>query len=95
MVFNEKVTISLKLNDLTMEYEDLRNYLNSYLETNPTSVVLDFSQIEVISSVALGTLVGFTNRVRGLGIAVEAINVSPRLRQILRLVSLDRVFGSL
>ncbi|WP_225913709.1 STAS domain-containing protein [Leptospira yasudae] len=78
-----------------MEYEDLRNYLNSYLETNPTSVVLDFSQIEVISSVALGTLVGFTNRVRGLGIAVEAINVSPRLRQILRLVSLDRVFGSL
>ncbi|RHX80967.1 anti-sigma factor antagonist [Leptospira yasudae] len=95
MVFNEKVTISLKLNDLTMEYEDLRNYLNSYLETNPTSVVLDFSQIEVISSVALGTLVGFTNRVRGLGIAVEAINVSPRLKQILRLVSLDRVFGSL
>ncbi|WP_240009098.1 STAS domain-containing protein [Leptospira yasudae] len=78
-----------------MEYEDLRNYLNSYLETNPTSVVLDFSQIEVISSVALGTLVGFTNRVRGLGIAVEAINVSPRLKQILRLVSLDRVFGSL
>ncbi|TGK24885.1 anti-sigma factor antagonist [Leptospira yasudae] len=95
MVFNEKVTISLKLNDLTMEYEDLRNYLNSYLETNPTSVVLDFTQIEVISSVALGTLVGFTNRVRGLGIAVEAINVSPRLKQILRLVSLDRVFGSL
>ncbi|MCG6167034.1 STAS domain-containing protein [Leptospira sp. FAT2] len=89
------MTISLKLNDLTMEYEDLRNYLNSYLETNPTSVVLDFSQIEVISSVALGTLVGFTNRVRGLGIAVEAINVSPRLKQILRLVSLDRVFGSL
>ncbi|WP_246836118.1 STAS domain-containing protein [Leptospira yasudae] len=78
-----------------MEYEDLRNYLNSYLETNPTSVVLDFTQIEVISSVALGTLVGFTNRVRGLGIAVEAINVSPRLKQILRLVSLDRVFGSL
>ncbi|PJZ55639.1 anti-sigma factor antagonist [Leptospira barantonii] len=95
MVFNEKVTISLKLNDLTMEYEDLRNYLNSHLEKNPTGIVLDFSQIEVISSVALGILVGFTNRVRGLGIEVEVENVSPRLKQILRLVSLDRVFGSI
>ncbi|WP_244284646.1 STAS domain-containing protein [Leptospira barantonii] len=56
---------------------------------------MDFSQIEVISSVALGILVGFTNRVRGLGIEVEVENVSPRLKQILRLVSLDRVFGSI
>ncbi|PJZ52272.1 anti-anti-sigma factor [Leptospira adleri] len=95
MVFNEKVYISLKLNDLTLEHEEFRNYLNSFLEKNPTCVVLDFSNIEVISSVALGVLVSFANRVRSLGVDVETVNVSNRLKQILKLVSLDRVFGAL
>ncbi|RHX87011.1 STAS domain-containing protein [Leptospira stimsonii] len=95
MVFNEKVYISLKLNDLTLEHEELRNYLNSFLKENPTCIVLDFSNIEVISSVALGVLLSFVNRVRSLGIDVETVHVSHRLKQILKLVSLDRVFGAL
>ncbi|WP_338063564.1 STAS domain-containing protein [Leptospira adleri] len=78
-----------------MEHEEFRNYLNSFLEKNPTCVVLDFSNIEVISSVALGVLVSFANRVRSLGVDVETVNVSNRLKQILKLVSLDRVFGAL
>ncbi|AOP33168.1 anti-anti-sigma factor [Leptospira tipperaryensis] len=95
MVFNEKVYISLKLNDLTLEHEEFRIFLNSFLEKNPTCIVLDFSDIEVISSVSLGVLVSFANRVRSLGINVETVNVSNRLKQILKLVSLDRVFGTL
>ncbi|XDD51067.1 STAS domain-containing protein [Leptospira sp. WS92.C1] len=95
MVFNEKVYVTLKLKALTTDHEELRKYLNSFLEKKTSCIVLDFAEIDVITSVVLGVLVGFSNRVRSFGIEVEIINISTRLKQILRLVSLDRVFGFL
>ncbi|TGK34474.1 anti-sigma factor antagonist [Leptospira gomenensis] len=95
MVFNEKVYVSMKLKDFAMDHDEFRNYLNSHLEKNPSCVVLDFAEVEAVTSVALGVLVGFSNRLRALGIELESVNVSDRLKQILRLVSLDRAFGPL
>ncbi len=78
---------------LNGDHENLRAYLNSHLEGGPVSVLLDLSDVQVLTSVALGSLVAFANRLRGQGSTLETINVSEKLLEIIKLVSLDQALG--
>ncbi|TGJ99044.1 anti-sigma factor antagonist [Leptospira langatensis] len=78
---------------LNGDHEALRTYLNSHLEGSPNSVILDLDEVQVLTSVALGSLVAFANRLRGMGISLETINVSSKLLEIIKLVSLDQSLG--
>ncbi|TGK08064.1 anti-sigma factor antagonist [Leptospira semungkisensis] len=78
---------------LNGDHEALRTYLNSYLEGNPSSVILDLDEVQVLTSVALGSLVAFANRLTVQGVSLETINVSPKLLEIIKLVSLDQSLG--
>lgn len=90
---SEPILIQVNYEILNGDHEDLRAYLNSYLEGNPRSVVLDLGEVQVLTSVALGSLVAFANRLRSQGIALETINVSDKLLEIIKLVALDQALG--
>ncbi|EPG76309.1 STAS domain protein [Leptospira fainei serovar Hurstbridge str. BUT 6] len=88
-----KIVITLNYEVLNADHEDLRAFLNSHLEGSPTHVVLDLKEVQVLTSIALGALVAFANRLRSQGMKLETINVSPKLLEIIKLVSLDQALG--
>nr|WP_245915539.1 STAS domain-containing protein [Leptospira johnsonii] len=90
---SEPMLIKVDYEILNGDHETLRAYLNSHIEGNPASVILDLDEVQVLTSVALGTLVAFANRLRGQGVLLETINVSPKLLEIIKLVSLDQALG--
>ncbi|PJZ69341.1 anti-anti-sigma factor [Leptospira perolatii] len=87
------VVIKLNYEILNEDHESLRNYLNSYILENPKSVTLDLKEVQILTSIALGALVAFANRLKGQGIPLETINVSSKLQEIIKLVSLDQILG--
>ncbi|WP_232218523.1 STAS domain-containing protein [Leptospira wolffii] len=89
----EPILIQVNYDILNGDHEDLRAFLNSHLEGNPSSVILDLSDIQVLTSVALGSLVAFANRLKGQGISLETINVGDKLLEIIKLVALDQALG--
>ncbi|TGK06387.1 anti-sigma factor antagonist [Leptospira fletcheri] len=89
----ERVVISLNYEVLNGDHEDLRAFLNSHLEGSPSLVVLDLQEVQVLTSIALGALVAFANRLRSQGTRLETVNVSPKLLEIIKIVSLDQTLG--
>jgi anti-anti-sigma factor len=58
-----------------------------------TKVVLDLSEIWALSSLALGILANFQQRVEAGGGHVKLCGLNPNLRQVLRMTKLDQIFA--
>jgi len=54
--------------------------------------VVDFVQLEYISSAGLGMLLGIQKRMVETGITLKLINMNRHIREIFRMAGFDRIF---
>ena len=55
-------------------------------------IVLDFANVEHLSSRALGTLISLLKRVRGVNGELGLCNIAPRIFDVFRITRLDKSF---
>jgi anti-sigma B factor antagonist len=84
------VTCSGRLVD-GAESSALQQHLNDLISENP-SIVLHLGEIEFIDSSGLGLLVRFLNRARNARGHLSVCAVSPKIRDVLNITRLNRVF---
>jgi anti-anti-sigma factor len=57
-----------------------------------TSSVIDFGELEYISSAGLGMLLGIQKRLMETGGTLKLINMNRHIREIFRMAGFDRIF---
>jgi anti-sigma B factor antagonist len=72
---------------------DLRPVLNRLLEDQRLEVTVDLSELRLIDSSGVGTLVSLYKRVRAAGGVVRFVGVTSQPLVIFKLLRLDIVFG--
>ena len=72
---------------------DLRPVLNRLLEDQRLAVTVDLSELRLIDSSGVGTLVSLYKRVRAAGGVVRFVGVTSQPLVIFKLLRLDIVFG--
>jgi anti-sigma B factor antagonist len=72
----------------------LRDRLVSSIEQGQRSILLDVSQVSYMDSMLLGELVNAYVTAVKRGATLKLINVTSRLRELLRVTKLDRVLPS-
>ena len=72
----------------------LRDRLVSSIEQGQRSILLDVSQVSYMDSMLLGELVNAYVTAVKRGATLKLINVTSRLRELLRVTRLDRVLRS-
>src|SRR5215471_5898922 len=72
----------------------LRDRLVSSIEQGQRSILLDVSQVSYMDSMLLGELVNAYVTAVTRGARLKLINVTSRLRELLRVTKLDRVLQS-
>ena len=65
-----------------------RDFLNAM--ENPS--LIDFSDLDYISSAGLGVLLGTQKRLTDSGKGLKLINMSKHIREIFRITGFDRIF---
>jgi anti-anti-sigma factor len=73
-------------------YEKIEQTIDPELKESPKKIVLDFSKTESIFSSGLGVIVRVQKRVSELGGQLFLVNFSPRLKDALEAVGLERIF---
>jgi anti-anti-sigma factor len=73
-------------------YEKIEKTIAPELKESPKKIVLDFSKTENLFSSGLGVIVRLQKRITELGGILFLVNFSPRLKEALEAVGLDRVF---
>jgi len=71
---------------------ELRQHVMSAVSKGQHHLVLDLSGVDFIDSFGLGVLIGSLKRVRLLGGDLRLVVTEPRVRRVLELCDLDRVF---
>lgn len=66
--------------------------VNNVLESITENCVIDFKDLEYISSAGLGLLVKTYTKLRGLGKSIELINLNKHVSEVFRYAGLDKVF---
>ena len=67
--------------------------LNEAVEGKPTpQLILDFGNVEHLSSAALGILITMNNRVKDVGGKMCLANIRPQIFEIFKITKLDRIF---
>jgi anti-sigma B factor antagonist len=72
----------------------LRDRLVSSIERGQTSILLDVGQVSYMDSLLLGELVQAYVATVKRGATLRLINVTSRLRELLRVTKLDRILGA-
>jgi anti-sigma B factor antagonist len=67
--------------------------LDRALEEEQGNVLVDFSRINYIDSTGIGELVGFLGRFRDRDRKLILVNPSDRIRKLLAIAQLDRLFS--
>jgi anti-anti-sigma factor len=75
-----------KVRDLSTQLEDLET-------TGEERLLVDFSEIEHLTSQGLSELISLNKKVRARGGGLTLVNLSPAIFEVLRATRLDRVFG--
>jgi anti-sigma B factor antagonist len=84
------VSVSGELDLYTAEH--VRNGIDEADAVGADTVVLDLSESSFIDSTALGVLVQETKRLEGRGHSLVLVTNDPRIRRVLEVTGLDRVF---
>lgn len=69
--------------------EILKQKLAAIHDENPTRVILDMSQLNYVTSVALGTLISFVEKRQKAGGKVQFVSLQPDVSRILEIAHLD------
>ena len=62
-------------------------------ETKAPKLILDFGNVEHLSSAALGILITMNKKVQDLGGGMSLANIRPAIFEIFKITRLDRVFS--
>lgn len=79
--------------DFGFEVDDIQTALNALVAKRPEVVVLDLGGLTMISSLLLGALVGLRRSVVRGGGEIRMRACAPLVRDVLRRVQLDTLFG--
>jgi len=90
VVVNAQVRVTAEGDSVTR----LRDRLVSSIEQGQRSILLDVSQVSYMDSMLLGELVQAYVTAVKRGARLNLINVTSRLRELLRVTKLDRVLQS-
>jgi anti-sigma B factor antagonist len=66
--------------------------LDNVLRKEKTNVVINFSRINYIDSTGMGELIGYLSKFSGENRQVVLVNPSGRIRRLLEVVRLDKIF---
>jgi anti-anti-sigma factor len=79
--------------DFGFEIDDIQTAFNTLVAKRPEVVVLDLGGLTMISSLLLGALVGLRRSVVRSGGEIRMQACAPLVRDVLRRVQLDTLFG--
>jgi len=68
------------------------NVARDFLSAMGDSLVVDFAELDYISSAGLGVLLGIQKRLVDSGKSLKLINMSKHIREIFRITGFDRIF---
>ena len=83
---NEKVLLSGRLDASQVGKAD------SVLQNVTKSCVIDFTELDYISSAGLGVLIALRKRLGGDGHSVKIINMNKHIRDVFRYAGMDKIF---
>ena len=67
--------------------------ISSLIETNPNPrVLIDFKNVEHLSSAALGTLINVNNKIRQKDGILRLATIAPQLLEVFKITKLDHLF---
>ncbi len=72
-------------------FPKLEESLNDFQKENCHKVVLDCTELDYMSSAALGILIGFTRKSREEGGDLKLINLSPKIYNIIELLGFHKI----
>ncbi|MFT5121942.1 MAG: anti-sigma B factor antagonist [Kiritimatiellia bacterium] len=72
-------------------FPKLEDALQSLVDQQRTRVILDCSNLEYISSVGLGALIGFARRARENNGDLKLVNLSERIYNIIELLGFQKI----
>lgn len=81
-----------KILDATSIEQMHRDLIRLLDETQDKKLLLDFTQVQFMSSAALGMLIRVHKKCRERGIALKLCSIAPQIIQVFKVTSLDRVF---
>ena len=79
--------------DFGFDVDDVQQAFNTLVAKRPEVVALDLGGLTMISSLMLGALVGLRRSVVRQGGEIRMIACAPLVRDVLRRVQLDTLFG--
>jgi anti-anti-sigma factor len=77
---------------LVDENEDIKKAFTDLLDAGNKNIILDLAQTFYISSLVLASLVFMQKRALGAGGKLLICNINPRVKEILEVTNLDKVF---
>ena len=87
-----QVTIALE-GDFTSELlNDFRSTVQQEIDAGNTSLTIDFTDAVIIDSMGIGCLVATHNTLKQKDGTLQLINVPENLRDVLKIMRLDRIF---
>ena len=90
---NGLITIALEGDFNSAILNDFRAVILNETEAGNMSFKIDFNGAELIDSMGIGCLVATYNALRHKGGTLELINLPENLKDILRVVRLERIFA--
>ncbi len=85
----ESQTIYIKGNFDTSRAEEVK----SVFEEVKTSVKVDMSELNFISSSGIGIMVMALQKLKGIGENIELVNLNDNIKKVFRVSMLDKVFN--
>lgn len=74
------------------EMDAFEKYSDRLSSSKPSLVILDFSELSIMSSAGIGALLKLERRMREMNCAVRIAAPQPKIEEIFRLSRLDHIF---
>ena len=87
----ELLIVELPENLVANNIKEFKKVVEPHIDTNPM-IVLDFSQVGIVDSLGIGTILSILKRVKAHKGDLKLYNVDEDLVDLFRLMRLDRVF---
>lgn len=73
--------------------EDIKNTVFGLIDQSPTpKILLDFTNVDHMSSAALGTLINISNRVKEKNGQLRLANIKPQIYEVFVITKLNKLF---
>ncbi|MCD6535148.1 MAG: STAS domain-containing protein [Deltaproteobacteria bacterium] len=88
----DQVTITLEGDFTTNLLNDFRSVVQQEIDAGNTSLTIDFTDAAIIDSMGIGCLVATHNTLKQKDGTMQLSNVPENLRDVFKIMRLDRIF---